>query len=175
MNWLDLLAGTILILAFLQGYRNGLIKAIISFFSLLIGVVLAFQFAGFVAAQLKEYTKITSYWLPFISFLLVLIAVMIALRWVTRLLQQTADWLMLGWLNKVRRIALYSMIYGTLLSALIYFMMLLGILEKSTMDASVSYPYLSKWWPYFMATLSEWLPFIKASLGQFSSQLQQKA
>jgi hypothetical protein len=54
-------------------------------------------------------------------------------------------------------------------------MMLLGILEKSTMDASVSYPYLSKWWPYFMATLSEWLPFIKASLGQFSSQLQQKA
>jgi membrane protein required for colicin V production len=172
MNWLDLLAGTILILAFLQGYRNGLIKAIISFFSLLIGVVLAFQFAGFVAAQLKEYTKITSYWLPFISFLLVLIAVMIALRWVTRLLQQTADWLMLGWLNKVLGIALYSMIYGTLLSALIYFMMLLGILEKSTMDASVSYPYLSKWWPYFMATLSEWLPFIKASLGQFSSQLQ---
>jgi membrane protein required for colicin V production len=175
MNWLDLLAGTILILAFLQGYRNGLIKAIISFFSLLIGVVLAFQFAGFVAAQLKEYTKITSYWLPFISFLLVLIAVMIALRWVTRLLQQTADWLMLGWLNKVLGIALYCMIYGTLLSALIYFMMLLGILEKSTMDTSVSYPYLSKWWPYFMATLSEWLPFIKASLGQFSSQLQQKA
>jgi len=30
MNWLDLLAGTILILALLQGYRNGLIKAIIS-------------------------------------------------------------------------------------------------------------------------------------------------
>jgi uncharacterized membrane protein required for colicin V production len=69
MNWLDLLAGTILILAFLQGYRNGLIKAIISFFSLMIGVVLAFQFAGFVASQLKLYTKITSYWLPFISFL----------------------------------------------------------------------------------------------------------
>ena len=51
MNWLDLLAGTVLIIAFLQGYRNGFIKALISFFSLLIGVVLAFQFAGFVAAQ----------------------------------------------------------------------------------------------------------------------------
>ncbi|MEY4459644.1 MAG: hypothetical protein RIT38_864 [Bacteroidota bacterium] len=175
MNWLDLLAGTILILAILQGYRNGLIKAIISFFSLLIGVVLAFQFAGFVAAQLKEYTKITSYWLPFISFLLVLIVVMIGLRWVTRLLQQTADWLMLGWLNKLLGMVLYILIYGTILSSLIYFMMLLGILERSTMDASVSYPYLSKWWPYFMAKLNEWLPFIKTSLGQFSSQLQQKA
>ena len=122
MNWLDLLAGTILILAFLQGYRNGLIKALISFFSLLIGVVLAFQFAGFVAAQLKLYTKITSYWLPFISFLLVLLVVMIALRWVTRLLQQTADWLMLGWLNKLLGMVLYTLIYGTILSAFIYFM-----------------------------------------------------
>ena len=99
MNWLDLLVGTILILALLQGYRNGLIKAIISFFSLMIGVVLAFQFAGFVASQLKVYTKITSYWLPFISFLIILLGVMLILRWLTGLLQQTADWLMLGWLN----------------------------------------------------------------------------
>lgn len=174
MNWLDLLAGTILILAFLQGYRNGLIKAIVSFFSLLIGVVLAFQFAGFVAAKLKVYTQITSYWLPFISFLLVLLVVMIALRWITRFLQQTADWLMLGWLNKLLGMVLYTLIYGTILSAFIYFMSLLGIVEKSKMDASVSYSYLAKWWPYFMAKLSEWLPFIKQSLGQFSTQLQQK-
>ncbi len=112
MNWLDLLAGTVLIIAFLQGYRNGFIKALISFFSLLIGVVLAFQFAGFVAGLLKEYTKITSYWLPFISFLLVLLVVMIGLRWLTRILQQTADWLMLGWLNKLLGMVLYTLIYG---------------------------------------------------------------
>lgn len=174
MNWLDLIAGTVFILAILQGYRNGLIKALISFFSLLIGVLLAFQFAGFVAAQLKLYTKITSYWLPFISFLLVLLAVMIALRWITRLLQQTADWLMLGWLNKLLGMILYMFIYGTILSALIYFMSLLGVIEKSKMDASISHPYLASWWPYFMSTMSEWLPFIKQTLGQFSAHLQQK-
>lgn len=174
MNWVDLLAGTILILALLQGYRNGLIKAIISFFSLMIGVVLAFQFAGFVAGQLKLYTKITSYWLPFISFLIVLILVMLALRWMTGLLQQTADWLMLGWLNKLLGMVLYTLIYGTILSALIYFMSLLGIVEKSTMDAATTYPYLAKWWPYFMAKLSAWLPFIKQTLAQFSDQLQLK-
>lgn len=174
MNWLDLLAGTILIIALLQGYRNGLIKAIISFFSLMIGVVLAFQFAGFIASQLKLYTKITSYWLPFISFLIVLLGVMLALRWITGLLQQTADWFMLGWLNKLLGMILYTLIYGTILSAFIYFMSMLGVVEKSTMDASISYSYLSKWWPYFMAKLGEWLPFIKQTLAQFSSQLQQK-
>jgi membrane protein required for colicin V production len=174
MNWVDLLAGTILILALLQGYRNGLIKAIISFFSLMIGVVLAFQFAGFVASQLKIYTNITSYWLPFIAFLMVLLGVMLLLRWMTGLLQKTADWLMLGWLNKLLGIVLYILIYGTILSAFIYFMALLGVVEKSTMDAATTYSYLAKWWPYFMTKLSEWLPFIKQSLVQFSNQLQHK-
>ena len=71
--WLDILTGTILIIAILQGYRNGLIKAVISFFSLMIGLILAFQFSGWVATLLKEHTKITSHWLPFISFLLILV------------------------------------------------------------------------------------------------------
>ena len=174
MNWVDLIAGTILILAMLQGYRNGLIKAIVSFCAWMIGVVVAFQFAGFVASQLKLYTKMTSYWLPFIAFLMVLMVVMIALRWMSSLLQQTADWLMLGWLNKLLGMVLYTFIYGTILSAFIYFMSILGLLDKSTIDAAVSYCYLSEWWPYFMATLSEWLPFIKQTLAECSKQLQHK-
>jgi membrane protein required for colicin V production len=92
----------------------------------------------------------------------------------TGLLQQTADWLMLGWLNKLLGMVLYCLIYGTIISAFIYFMALLGVVEKSTMDASMSYSYLAKWWPYFMAKLSEWLPFIKQTLAQFSNQLQEK-
>jgi len=63
--WLDILTGTILIIAILQGFRNGFIKAVISFFSLMIGLILAFQFAGWVASFLKEHTKIASHWLPF--------------------------------------------------------------------------------------------------------------
>ena len=70
--WVDILTGTILIIALLKGYKNGFIRALISFFSLLIGLIVAFQFAGWVASQLKEHTKIASHWLPFISFILVL-------------------------------------------------------------------------------------------------------
>ena len=71
--WLDLLTGTVLVIAILQGYKNGLISAVVSFMSLFIGLVLAFQFAGFVARQLKEHTKIASHFLPFISFFIILI------------------------------------------------------------------------------------------------------
>ena len=135
--WLDILTGTILIIALLKGYKNGFIRALISFFSLFIGLILAFQFAGWVASQLKEHTKIASHWLPFISFLIILILVLIVLRWTASLLQQTAEWLMLGWLNKLLGIILYGFIYFTMLSAMVYFLQILGVIEVEKMKETV--------------------------------------
>ena len=162
--WIDILSGTILIIAILQGYRHGLIKAIISFFSLFIGLVVAFQFAGYISNLLKEHTKIGSQWLPFIAFLAVLIGVMILLKMITGILQQSAEWLMLGWLNKLLGMILYALIYGTILSAVLYFMILLGVVEKASIKDSFSFSYLESWWPYFMKKLSLWIPSIKSSL-----------
>ena len=162
--WIDILSGTILIIAILQGYRHGLIKAIISFFSLFIGLVVAFQFAGYISNLLKEHTKISSQWLPFIAFLVVLIGVMILLKMITGILQQSAEWLMLGWLNKLLGMILYALIYGTILSAVLYFMILLGVVEKASIKDSFSFSYLESWWPYFMKKLSLWIPSIKSSL-----------
>lgn len=170
--WLDLLTGTILIIALLQGYKNGLIRAVVSFMSLFIGLVLAFQFAGWVAIQLKEHTKIASHWLPFISFLLVLIVVMLVLKWTSRLLQQTAEWLMLGWLNKLLGIVLYAFIYFTILSAVVYFLQILGVVEEPKMKETYSYHYLQSWWPYCMGKMGEWLPSIKHSIATFSNPLK---
>jgi membrane protein required for colicin V production len=170
--WLDILTGTILIIAILQGYKNGLIRAIVSFMSLFIGLVLAFQFAGWVATQLKSHTKIASHWLPFISFLIVLIAVLLVLRWTSGLLQQTAEWLMLGWLNKLLGVLLYGFIYFTMLSAVVYFLQILGILVAADMKMTYSYAYLQKWWPYCMEKMGIWLPSIKHSITTFSNPLK---
>ena len=165
--WLDILTGTLLIVAILQGIRNGFIKALLSFFSFFIGLIVAYQLAGWVARQLKEYTKIESHWLPFISFIIVLLAVLFLIRWVSGLLQQTAEVLMLGWLNKLLGIVLYGFIYFTIWSALVYFLQMLGVLEAVKMKDAYSYSYLQKWWPYCMDKMSQWLPFIKTTIASF--------
>ncbi|MEK0422152.1 MAG: hypothetical protein RLZ95_62 [Bacteroidota bacterium] len=167
--WLDILTGTVLVIAILQGYKNGLIRAVISFMSLFIGLVLAFQFAGFVSGQLKAHTKISSNFLPFISFLIVLIGVLFALRWVSAFLQQGAQWLMLGWLNKLLGIVLYGFIYFTMLSAVVYFLQLLGVIEAVNMKQTYSYSYLNSWWPAIIGKIGSWLPFIKQSIATFSN------
>ena len=165
--WLDILTGTLLIVAILQGIRNGFIKALLSFFSFFIGLIVAYQLAGWVARQLKEYTKIESHWLPFISFIIVLLAVLFLIRWVSGLLQQTAEVLMLGWLNKLLGIVLYGFIYFTIWSALVYFLQILGVLEAVKMKDAYSYSYLQKWCPYCTDKMSQWLPFIKTTIATF--------
>ena len=165
--WLDILTGTLLIVAILQGIRNGFIKALLSFFSFFIGLIVAYQLAGWVARQLKEYTKIESHWLPFISFIILLLAVLFLIRWVSGLLQQTAEVLMLGWLNKLLGIVLYGFIYFTIWSALVYFLQILGVLEAVKMKDAYSYSYLQKWWPYCTDKMSQWLPFIKTTIATF--------
>jgi membrane protein required for colicin V production len=170
--WLDIILGTVLIIAILQGYKNGLIRAIVSFLSLYIGLIIAFQLAGFVANQLKEHTKIATYWLPFISFLMVLIAVLLLLKWASRFLQKTAEWLMLGWLNKLLGILLYGFIYFTMLSAVVYFLQILGVLEADKMKSAISYAYLQAWWPYCMDKIGTILPTIKQSISTFSNPLR---
>ncbi|MCX6203896.1 MAG: CvpA family protein [Bacteroidetes bacterium] len=167
--WLDILTGTILIIAILQGYRNGLIKAVISFFSLMIGLILAFQFSGWVATLLKEHTKITSHWLPFISFLLILVLVLIILKFISGILHQTAEWLLLGWLNKLLGIVLYAFIYFTMLSAVVYFLQVLGVIQAAEMKEMHTYEYLQKWWPFCMEKMSILIPSIKSTIAAFSN------
>jgi membrane protein required for colicin V production len=122
-----------------------------------------------VAGQLKEHTKIASHWLPFISFLIVLILVLIVLKWIASFLQQTAEWLLLGWLNKLLGIVLYGFIYFTMLSAVVYFLQILGVIEAAKMKSTYAYPWLQKWWPYCMEKISVWLPSIKSTLTTFSN------
>jgi len=172
--WLDIVTGTLFILALLQGYRHGFIRAVISFFSLFIGLVVAYQFSGFIAKQLKEHTQIQSHWIPFIAFMIVLILVLLVLKMAAGLLQQTADWLMMGWFNKVLGVFLYAFIYFTIWSSIVYFLQILGVLEPSQMKDTYTYEYLHKWWPYCLQKMGEWLPFIKNTITTFSTQLNVK-
>lgn len=166
--WLDLLTGTLLIIALLQGYKNGFIRAVISTFSLFLGLILAFQFAGWVAIWLKQQTKITTNFLPLIAFLIVLIGVLLALRWVTRFIQQGAYWLKIGWLNKLLGILLYAFIYFTMLSAFVYFMVILGVVSAATFKNTISYTYIQVWWPYCIEKMAILLPSIKENIARFS-------
>jgi membrane protein required for colicin V production len=67
-------------MAFFKGIKKGLILAVFSLVGLIIGLAAAMNFRFIVADYLKDTVNISAKWLPFISFIVVFIAVLILVR-----------------------------------------------------------------------------------------------
>lgn len=98
---LDIITAIILVFAIYKGWTKGFTMAIFTFASYFIAMLLALQFSGMVAVYLKEYAKTESKWYPFLSFVLVLIAAIIAVRIIGKLMEKSVQILMLGLVNKL--------------------------------------------------------------------------
>ena len=70
---IDILTLYCFAMAAFKGYRRGLIVAIFSFLGIVIGIAAALKFSVVVAGWFQNNTNIGSQWLPFISFILVMI------------------------------------------------------------------------------------------------------
>tara|TARA_B100001029_G_C15042123_1_gene444412 strand:- start:118 stop:621 length:504 start_codon:yes stop_codon:yes gene_type:complete len=101
MNFIDVI---ILILVFFAAYRgfvNGLIKELISFLSLIIGIYVAINFSDYFENILIEKFPNTESFVTAISFVLVFLVVIFSLKLAGVIINKIAKSLNLGFLNKV--------------------------------------------------------------------------
>ena len=77
---IDVIFLVLMTLALIKGFRNGFVVAVFSLLGILIGLAAAMKFSTLVAAWLRESTHISAAWLPFLSFILVMIAVVLLVR-----------------------------------------------------------------------------------------------
>src|SRR4051812_25304065 len=116
---IDIIYVILLTIALWKGFSRGFIIAIFSFLAIFIGLAAAIKFSAVVAVWLHSSTNIGTRWLPFISFLAVIIIVIILVRWIAGLLQASVEFAMLGWLNRlagvILYVALYTMFYSIIL------------------------------------------------------------
>src|SRR6188768_378992 len=99
--FIDIIALILLAMAIFKGYSRGFIVSILSFLAILIGLAAAIKFSVAVAAWLDDNTGISSQWLPFIAFLIVMVGVIILVRWIANLAEAAIEIVLLGWLNKL--------------------------------------------------------------------------
>jgi len=91
----------LMIFAVIKGYRSGFIIAVFSFLGIIIGVAAAMKLSTLVAGWLRDSTSISAAWLPFLSFALIMIGVILLVRLGARLIQSAMELVLLGWLNKL--------------------------------------------------------------------------
>ncbi len=158
----------LLVLAVFKGYRNGFIVAVFSFVGIIIGLAAAMKLSTAVAGWLKNSTSISAEWLPFLSFLLVMIGVLILVRIGARLIQSAMELVLLGWLNKLSGIVLYMALYTTLYSVLLFYVGKLGLIKPVAVLASHTYSFIQPWGPKAIEYFARIIPWFKGMFEQLS-------
>ena len=175
---IDLFFAVLMAIAIFKGYSKGVIMALLSFASFFVALIAATKLSSVVAGYISAETGSNGKWLPFLSFLLVFIAVAFLIRFVGRLLQKTIETVMLGWANRLSGILLYATIFSIIFSVILYYIEKMQLLPQDILEASFVYPFLRDLGPAVIEGIGKVLPFVKEAfndLQHFFEKLAEKS
>lgn len=158
---IDIIFIVLLVTAIFKGYTKGFIIAIFSVLALIIGLAAAIKLSVITAAWLKDAVHIAAKWLPVIAFGLVFLIVVLLVRLGAKALQKTAEFALLGWVNKLAGILLYMALYTVILSVLLFYAEKVNIIEQNTIVSSKTYSFIKPWGPKAVNSIGTLVPFFK--------------
>jgi membrane protein required for colicin V production len=101
LNWVDILLIAIFIIAAFNGYREGFLMELFSLLALLLGVLGSFKLLGWAIVFLDGRFGIDDKYLPYISFAVVFIIIVIAVRLLGNLIKFSIDRTFLGSVDQI--------------------------------------------------------------------------
>lgn len=139
MHGIDLVLLLLLLVGVWKGWNSGLFRQLASTVGFILGLLVAWMFYDRVAVFLAPCTGTTGEVARVLAFVLLWIAVPVALSVVALLVTKVADSLALGWLNRMGGAALGLLKFALVLSALLNLCNALDLVEQETRSRSVLY------------------------------------
>jgi membrane protein required for colicin V production len=171
---IDVIFVFLMILSAIKGFRNGFIVAVFSFLGIFIGLAAALKLSTLVAGWLHNSTNIAAAWLPFLSFLLIMIGVILLVRLGALFIQTAMEAVLMGWINKISGVILYAALYITLFSVVLFYAEKIHWIKPDTFVASHVYSFIKPWGPKAIEWFGAIVPWFKgmfADLSQFFEKL----
>ncbi|HVG13059.1 MAG TPA: CvpA family protein [Flavisolibacter sp.] len=168
--FLDIIVLLLLVLALFKGLRKGFIIGIFSFLAFIIGLAAALKLSSLAAGYIGQNTGVSGRWLPVIAFVLVFVGVAFLIHLGAKALEGVVRLALLGWLNKIGGVILFSLLYLFILSILLFYAEQLHLIGTPTTGASITYPLLHHLGPEVIDGLAVVLPLFRnmfESLGNF--------
>ncbi len=175
--FLDLIFVIIIVFAIIKGYRQGLIVGIFSLIAVVIGLAAAMKLSTVMAGYIGKSVNISEKWLPVISFALVFIMVLILIRLGAKAVERTAQFVMLGWLNRLGGVLFYAAIYIIIFSVLLFYAGQMGFIKDEVIQQSATYSFVQPWGPKAINGFGDIIPAFKnmfADLETFFSTISEK-
>jgi membrane protein required for colicin V production len=158
---IDIVFAIILVFAIYKGYSRGLIVAVFSFVAVMVGMAAALKLTTVAVLYAQQHWQIHTRWLPVLCFICLFVGVVLLVRLGATLMQKLVELAMMGWLNKLGGIILYSAIFIIAYSVLLWIANQLYWLSPETKLQSVVYPYIEHLGPAVMNGLGRIIPIFK--------------
>lgn len=162
---LDVTGLIIIALFFIRGYTRGLIVAAFSVIAILLGVLCALKLSQSLAAWMLMKGYLTSAWAPALSYIILFVAVVLAVRLIAKMLQKAVEGMMLGTVNKVFGGILYAFLGAVLWSSMLWIGARMNMFSPELIATSKTYSWLSQLAPWFFGFAGNLLPFAKDVFG----------
>ena len=176
--FLDVLFAIAMVFAFIKGYSKGLIVALFSVAGFIIALAAALKLSSVVANYAIQNLGYGAKWMPFISFILVMLVAMLIVRFIAKTVQRSFEHIMLGWLNRLGGILLFAFLYATLLSVVLFFLIHTKLVSDESAAASLTYPYLKMLGPVVIDGIGKVVPIFNNVFGDlkdFFGKVAEKA
>lgn len=165
---IDAIFTILMIFAVIKGLRKGFVVAVFSFLAVIIGIAAAMKLATVVAEWLRNSTSISAAWLPFISFALVMVGVVILVRMGATLIESAMKMVLLGWVNKLCGILLFAALYITVYSVVLFYADKMHWIKPEVFAASQTYSFIQPWGPKAVGLFGAVIPWFKGMFEQLS-------
>lgn len=175
---IDILFCVLLLMAVVKGWQRGLVIAVFSVIAFIVGIAAAMKLSTVVAAWLKDSTNVSVQWLPFLSFAIVLIGVILLIRWGANLIEASLEVTLMGWVNRLGGMLLYIIVYTLAFSVLLFYATQLKLLNEHTIAQSVTYSKIQPLGPMVINTFGRLIPWFKdmfTELEDFFAHIAQQA
>lgn len=144
MGTIDIIILVCLMPALYFGLKNGLVKQIISFAVIYLGITLALKFSGAVVPLVQQYIHVEGFWAKFIAFVAIFAAVALVLTILGNIIEKAIKAGATGFLNRVLGLFLSLFIFILLTALLVYLADSLnqatGLIPKEKLAESKLYP-----------------------------------
>jgi membrane protein required for colicin V production len=123
------------LLGFYKGYSKGLVAAIFGIVGIVLAFVLSTKLSGTVAAYLKSHNWVNPQYVGIVSFVLLFIAIMLAIRMAIKASESILKFTMLAWVNKLGGGLAYAFINLFIASVLLWLGKLTKVLVNTEPDS----------------------------------------
>lgn len=154
-----------------MGFRKGLLLELISLLALVLGILLGLKLLDSALPVMRDYIGDAGGLLPFVTFLVVFVAIILGVRVLGLLLKKIIDFTPFGLFDNILGALLGALKWCLALSLLLYVSDMAGIsITAETAADSMVYPVVLKTTPYALGVVSYVLPFVKALLLSLKDQ-----